>query len=329
MQVFEDAGICIAGASRLYIDASGISGAEALVTHAHSDHSHLSAGNTYIMTEGTASLLAGRKLPKNSKIKTVPFGKKFHAAGFDVSLHNSGHILGSAQALVQDGISAAVTSDFKLQRSILFEPAEILHADVLVIESTFGLPRYKFPEREHVYEDIMKWVNRATSKKHFVVLGGYSTGKAQELTKILNEFCGISPVVHPRIFCQNKAHEEHGVSLGAYTSLAEGLKGSDVLLMPPHLISNDLLQALSMQLGKKVEVAIATGWERGKHKAFPLSDHADFEQLMRYVKESAPKLVLTQHGFAKEFAHAVRRKLGIPARPLEEEGQRTLAEFGF
>ncbi|MBU0662720.1 MAG: hypothetical protein ABH854_00130 [Candidatus Diapherotrites archaeon] len=335
MQVFEDAGICLRGRSRLHIDANGIKHANAIVTHAHSDHARICGGNTYLMTHETADLVKSpkhKKIPKTAKIITRKFGRKTTLSGFDISLHPSGHILGSAQVLARSGAAtAAVTSDFNLQQSILFPPAEILHADVLVVESTFGLPRYKFPEREDVYEDIIRWVNHATSQKrrHFVVLGGYSTGKSQELTKILNEFCGISPVVHPRIFEQNDVYQKHGAKLGQYTSLGEGLNGSDVLIMPPHLISDDLIHALSMQLNRRVETAIATGWSGRRHKTFPLSDHADFEQLLHYVRESEPKLVLTQHGFAREFANSVQRKLGIPARPLEDAGQRTLAEFGF
>jgi Cft2 family RNA processing exonuclease len=89
------------------------------------------------------------------------------------------------------------------------------------------------------------------------------------------------------------------------------------------------LQALSFSIKKKVASAIATGWPYRSHydKVFPLSDHADYNQLLEYVKEAKPKTVLTSHGFAKEFAHAVQRKLKIPARELDAKGQSILSEF--
>ena len=75
--------------------------------------------------------------------------------------------------------------------------------------------------------------------------------------------------------------------------------------------------------------AFATGWQNrgGYSKVFPLSDHADFSQLLEYVKTANPKNVFTVHGYAREFAHFVQRRLGISARPLEECAQKTLEEF--
>jgi putative mRNA 3-end processing factor len=64
----------------------------------------------------------------------------------------------------------------------------------------------------------------------------------------------------------------------------------------------------------------------GVHEAFPFSDHADFNDLIEFVKGCEPEMVITHHGSADTLAHEIKARLGIEARPLIR-GQRTLAEF--
>ena len=42
--------------------------------------------------------------------------------------------------------------------------------------------------------------------------------------------------------------------------------------------------------------------------AFPLSDHADYPELLQTVAEVAPKRVWLVHGFAREFAADLRQR---------------------
>ena len=149
------------------------------------------------------------------------------------------------------------------------------------------------------------------------------------MTAITSRLAGITPLVHESIFKNNKVYEEFGVGLGSYIKLDHNLKDSSVLIMPPSLAKPELMNVLEHTLRKKVFSAFATGWQhRGNYsKTFPLSDHADFEQLLSYVREAKPKQVFTMHGHAKEFAGYVQRRLGIPARPLEETKQKSMQEF--
>ena len=59
--------------------------------------------------------------------------------------------------------------------------------------------------------------------------------------------------------------------------------------------------------------------------AFPLSDHADFPDLLRFVEAVQPSRVLTLHGFAQEFAATLRER-GIEAWAIGETNQ---LEFGM
>lgn len=300
----------------------------ALITHAHSDHVHLDSETNFLMSGETKHLVESIYGAK-SRISSISFGKKHSFNGIDFSLHNAGHILGSSQVLIEGDKTIAITSDFKLQKSSFLPSAEILPCDILVIESTFGLPSFVFPEREIVCSEISKFVKENVSKNNFVVLAGYSLGKAQELTQIVNDYCGIVPIVHERIFKNNLAYKALGVDVGNFLELDHNLKESNVLIMPPSLVSQDLLRVLEYSIGKKVVSGIATGWQYRSFydKVFPLSDHCDFNQLMEYIKVSNPKMVFTMHGYAKEFAGFVNRRLKIPAKPLEEKGQKLLMEY--
>ncbi len=299
-----------------------------IITHAHSDHAKVckSKEKTFFLTSETNELIKVRE-KKEFNAKEIPFKKKFSVEGNEFSFFSSGHILGSSQIQVNSG-EIVFTSDFKLSDSVLFKGAKILEAETLVIESTFGLPDFVFPERNKIYEELEKYAKYELKENKLLILGGYSIGKAQELTKISNEFLNEIPLIHESILKPNNVYKKNGVDLGKFELLDHNLKEFNVLILPPHLIKPDLIKALEISSGRKISPVFASGWKGNfGFKAFPLSDHADFNQLLEYVEKSNPKNVLTNHGFAKELASSIRRKLGINARPLDEKGQSNLLDF--
>ena len=62
--------------------------------------------------------------------------------------------------------------------------------------------------------------------------------------------------------------------------------------------------------------------------AVPFSDHCDYAELVKAVKQSNPGKVYTFHGFASEFANALK-KMGFDAEPMEKakKGVTTLDSF--
>jgi len=63
-------------------------------------------------------------------------------------------------------------------------------------------------------------------------------------------------------------------------------------------------------------------------EAFPFSDHADFEELIAFVKACDPEVVYTHHGSADTLAEEIKRRLGIEARSLlPPPKQRRLGDF--
>ena len=57
--------------------------------------------------------------------------------------------------------------------------------------------------------------------------------------------------------------------------------------------------------------------------AFPLSDHAGYDDLLRCVELVNPSRVFTTHGFAREFARDLRAR-GVEAWTLGGEDQMEL-----
>ena len=303
---------------------------EAIITHAHSDHVCLNSSTRFFVTPSTLDLLNCNYPSSKTQWNSVSFKKKVQINDLEVSFHDAGHVLGSTQLLIQNSSSLAITSDFKSQNSLTEKGAEFLQADTLIIESTFGLPQFVFLDREQVYSEMKSWIQKQVNEKKFVVLTGYSVGKAQELTAFCNEYLGIAPLVHSSIFENNQIYKKHGVKLGSYYKLDHNLNDSSILIMPPSLVDVNVLQALEFSLHQQVVSAKASGWPYLQFfdKVFSLSDHADFNQLMEYVKQAQPKQVFTIYGYASEFAWHVRNKLKIPARPLQgTKVQSMLHEF--
>jgi putative mRNA 3-end processing factor len=314
----EHNGLCIA--TNTVIDPSRPhKNKTAIVSHAHTDHCKVHTTNSTVATPETLALMKLKGI-NVVKQKAVGLKKRLKLEELRVSFHHAGHILGSAQILLEhaDGWNAAITSDFKLQNSILFEGAEILEADTLVMESTFGNPSYSFPERETVYENMERWCKKQLASNRLVVLAGYAVGKAQELTAFVNEYLGIEPHVTEPIWEANRIYESFGIKLGGYLPLNGDMRDASVLIVPPHICSQALLEAIGISARRPIASAMATGWPHKGcfERCFPLSDHADFNQLVEYVTQSRPKLVLTTHGFAEELATLLKRKVGVEATPL-------------
>lgn len=301
-----------------------------VISHAHSDHYPKNSKEQCYLTRETHALLQNTPA-KLSLTKTIPWKKKFPVGNLTAQLQPSGHILGSSQIQLEASQNILITSDFNPVDSILFPGAQPQNCDILVMETTFGLPQYAFPDRQQVHEAMGKWIQQQTQQNRVVVLAGYALGKAQELTRICNEYAGIEPIVHEKIFQHNQTYDTFGITLGKSIPLDHNLKESNVLILPPTMLEKNLVATLEFALHKKVVTAMATGWEyrNGFDKVFPLSDHADYNHLMQFVEACNPKQVYTMHGFAQEFAHAIQRKLKIPARALNGHQQQSIAEFAF
>ena len=108
-----------------------------------------------------------------------------------------------------------------------------------------------------------------------------------------------------------------------YVRYAQGQVDGKVLVCPPSAAKSLMVTRI-----KHRRTAVLTGWALDPgatfryqcDAAFPLTDHADYPDLVRYVELVQPKLVLTLHGFASDFARDLRER-GFEAWALSQENQ--------
>jgi DNA ligase-1 len=295
----------------------------AFVSHAHSDH--IAPHEEIIVSERTARLMQAR-LPGERNEHVLNFGEKTTVRGLDVTLIPAGHIFGSAQFLLEtDSGSLLYTGDFKLRPGRSAEPAESRHAETLVMETTFGLPRYRFPPTEEVVGQIVAFCRDALETGAVPVLLGYSLGKAQEILCALSG-AGLKPMLHGTVHRMTRIYEQFGQSFCDYERYNANNVAGKVLICPPSVNRSRMLEKI-----REKRVAMISGWAVESSAiyryqvdaAFPLSDHADYNDLVRYVELVNPQRVLTLHGFAAEFARDLRER-GIEAWALSEENQMEL-----
>jgi Cft2 family RNA processing exonuclease len=299
----------------LWLDPT-IARERAVVSHAHSDH--VRRHGVTVATPATARLIEHRYRRRGGFVE-LAWGERRDFGGFTLTLLPAGHVLGSAQVLVEHrGTRLLYSGDLRLAPSRTAEPAELPAADMLVVEATFGRPRYRFPPADLVMAEIVAFCRAALADGCTPVLCAYSLGKGQELLHRLGD-AGLAVALHPAVHGLTQVYERLGVRFPPYALLRGGVAPGTVVICPPQGRRGQAMAGLG-----RTRTAYVSGWavDRGtRHRlgvdaAFPLSDHADYDELLRYVHRVGARRVYTLYGFADEFA-ADLRALGHDARPLD------------
>jgi DNA ligase-1 len=296
--------------------------ARSFVSHAHSDH--IAPHDEILCCAGTARLMRAR-MPGARTEHVLPFG---HAEALTpdttVTLHPAGHIHGSAQSLLHHAEHGTLlyTGDFKLRPGRSAEKCATPRADTLIMETTFGRPHYVFPPTEAVLADIAAFCHACLDDGETPVLFGYSLGKSQEL------LCGLAearlPVMlHTQTVRLTRIYEELGLAFPPWRPFDAAELAGHVVICPPQSASSGFLKKIPRR-----RTAVITGWALDPgaiyryqcDAAFPLSDHADYPDLLRFVEAVQPKRVFTLHGFTQDFARTLRER-GIEAWALGEDNQ--------
>jgi putative mRNA 3-end processing factor len=317
------------------------------ISHAHSDHlGGLGSTGKCHLTKGTLDILSQKyeKKERDKKIKNVKqikYGNSVKINDIEIIAHNAGHMLGSAQYEIKGPESTTTyTGDINYRKMETTDAAVPLSSDVLIIEATYGDPRFKpFPTLNSVCTRLIDWTTTEVKKKKMPVFNVYSAGKAQEIIKILNNGTTLPIVTQSKVTKICKAYVKNGVKLTYVDSTNEEGKellrgGECVFVTSSYNKIKDKIPYL-----RKWSLAAATGWAairimKNYDAAFILSSHADFKQLVEYVKASKPRRVFTIFGSKEIFAEYIEKKLGINANPLNppekqkpSKKQKTLSAF--
>jgi Cft2 family RNA processing exonuclease len=193
----------------------------------------------------------------------------------------------------------------------------------------------RFPPWRTVVDQLLDLVRRAMRAGRQPIVMGYTLGKAQEITRILTD-AGVPVTVHGAVFHINRIYEEHGVRLGPYRRYnacdfhgprAVPLEERGVLVAPPNVARGGFVTRFEDPLR-----VVLTGWGMLKNAPYrygvdhvlPLSDHADFDELLELVERVRPKKIYSHHGY-KEFADILRSR-GYDAELARPDEQLRLFE---
>ncbi len=110
-----------------------------------------------------------------------------------LTLHNAGHIIGSAMCHFHIGDGAhnlLYTGDFKYERSRLLEPAttRFPRVESCIMESTYGGHEDVTPSRNNAEKELMKTIYKTLNRGGKVLIPVFAVGRAQELMIVLEEY---------------------------------------------------------------------------------------------------------------------------------------------
>lgn len=293
----------------------------AVVTHGHADHARPGHG-AVLATPATLDVMAVRYGEAfGGARQPSPYGVATTVGEVRVSLHPAGHVLGSAQVLIEHrGRRAVVSGDYKRQADPTCAPFELVRCDLFVTEATFALPVFRHPEAAGEVAKLLDSLALFPERPHLV--GAYAFGKAQRLLRLVREAGHDRPVyLHGALDRLTEHYRAHGIEFGELLPV----KGADraslagaLVLCPPSALAD----RWSQRLGDAV-TGFASGWmrvrararQRGVELPLVISDHADWEELCLTIVETGAESVWVTHGQEDALCHWATTQ-GIDARPL-------------
>lgn len=294
------------------------------ISHAHKDHTYgfLDERKIKFSTHQTIGLFEAISREKVKNAVSCAYGQTVGFHNLELRIVNSGHVFGSGALVLIDGdVTFLYTGDFNLTDTLTQKGITPIECDIMVMETTYGRPDFSFPPREDVYCDIIEWAAKTIKENNLPIFLVYPVGKAQEITKLFNLFTTIPVVTHPMITKTNEIVNEFGDALTFYDLLTDGtdmIKSKSCVALFPTTYSPRTLKSIY----RRSKIAVVTGWallynNKNVDAAFALSGHADFPQLIHFVRACHPKKVYTVHGYSSDFAIRLR-KMGIDAKPLSK-----------
>ncbi len=279
---------------------------QALVTHGHGDHARGGHG-AVLATRETLAIMEVRYGEQNGQ--SVAYGETVRVGDVDVGFVPAGHVLGSAQIVLEHkGERVVVSGDYKRRADPTCAPFEPVPCDVFITEATFGLPVFRHPDTGSEIDRLLHRLHADPAR--CVLVGAYALGKAQRVIAELRGRGHHEPIYyHGALERLCQLYESFGVKLGELRHVAGATKDEmrgHIVIAPPGALND----RWSRRLPDPV-TAMASGWMRVRQRArqsnieLPLiiSDHADWDELTTTIREVAPTEVWITHGREEALKH--------------------------
>jgi len=295
----------------------------AVITHGHGDHARPGHG-AILATAPTLAIMQARFGPQQTT-QALAYGERLRIGDVDVRLEPAGHVLGSAQIVMEyGGTRVVVSGDYKRRRDPTCPPFVVTPCDVFVTEATFALPVFCHPDDGQEIGRLLQSLRLFPDRTHLV--GAYALGKAQRVIRLLREAGYDAPIfIHGAMASLCNLYRDFGIDLGELMPAAgqpqAAMKGG-VVLCPPGALAD----RWSRRMHEPV-TAMASGWmrirqrakQRGVELPLVISDHADWNELLQTMRDVAPGEVWITHGREEALARALEL-MGVPAKALSLVG---------
>jgi putative mRNA 3-end processing factor len=300
----------------------------AVITHGHGDHARSGHG-AVLATPETIAIMKVRYGADCAQSFAAANGRQM-INGVSVRLVPAGHILGSAQIVLEwQGTRAVVSGDYKRSADPTCAPFELVACDLFVTEATFGLPVFRHEPAEKETRRLVASMAASPERAH--LLGVYNLGKCQRMIALLRQAGYDRPIfLHGGLRSLCDLYVELGVDLGDLRNVMDStpaeLKGA-LVLCPPSALSDRWSRRLADPL-----TCYASGWMRVKGRArqhgveLPLvvSDHCDWPELLATIAETGAEEVWVTHGREDALVHQIglmgKRGRALALVGFEDEG---------
>lgn len=293
----------------------------ALITHGHSDHARAGHASVLATAETLAIMVARYGEAMAGSTQVAPYGTQIRIGDVAVRFVPAGHVLGSAQIVLEhQGQRIVVSGDYKRRYDPTCPAFEPVACDVFVTEATFALPVFRHPPDGHELGKLLASIARNPDRSHLV--GAYALGKCQRVIKRLRELGYDRPIyLHGAQQSLCDLYQRLGVDLGdlrpATGASKDELKGA-LILAPPSALQDRWSRRLTDPV-----LALASGWmtvrararQRGVELPLIISDHADWDELNTTIDELPDAEIWVTHGREEALVHAAAAR-GRTAKAL-------------
>jgi len=208
----------------------------ALITHGHSDHAR--AGHVHVLATPETLDLMRLRCGKDcaGTMQAIRHGERIGIDGVTVSFHPAGHVLGSAQILVEcGGFRMVASGDYKNVADPTCAPFELVPCDVFITEATFGLPVFRHGDPAAETQRLLQSVALFPERAHLV--GGYALGKAQRVIALIRRAGYAAPIyLHGAMEVLTRYYVSRGIDLGELRAVRDASKADligAIALCPP------------------------------------------------------------------------------------------------
>src|SRR5579883_1306271 len=227
------------------------------MSHGHADHAR-GQHRFAIATPQTAQVFHHRWGGySDPHFRILDLGESMEFRGARLTAYPASHIVGAAQLLVEYGGERLVyTGDIKLRQPLCGMTTEIVPCDHLIIESTFGLPVYRFLNRDQARERIVNFAQECLADGDTPVFIGYALGRGQEIVHTLCQ-AGVPTAVHGAIAALLPVYERVGYEFAGWQPYrARAVEGKALVVVPSFPSFRSVLEAK----GTRYRLAYVSGW---------------------------------------------------------------------